>query len=286
MKVFWLTIRNRQPVNYANCLNRLCDFREALAGVKRGIGNLSQEGRKYMLNHEKGAPPLYAQLESILKKSIERGEYNRGDFLPTEKALMEQYKVSRVTVRQAMAALTQNHYIRSTRGIGTEVIYDKIDEHMKGVISFTEEMKQHNITMKTTFCKMEKTNPGKQIAMALQISRTDMCYCLTRVRCVNGSPLVYTITYLKDIVKLPMDREFYMESLYRYLREVHQIRIERGRDTLEAALPTKQIQEFLQIEEQMPIFKRVRQTYLPGDETFEYSVCYYPGNRYKYTVDL
>ena len=36
----------------------------------------------------------------------------------------------------------------------------------------------------------------------------------------------------------------------------------------------------------MPVFKRVRKTYLPGNEVFEYSICYYPGNRYKYTVDL
>ena len=84
-----------------------------------------------MLNHEKGAPPLYSQLESIIKMQIERGEYNRGDFLPTEKMLMDQYEISRVTVRQARAALSQAGYIKCSRGIGTEVIYEKIDEHMK-----------------------------------------------------------------------------------------------------------------------------------------------------------
>lgn len=239
-----------------------------------------------MLNHEKGAPPLYSQLESILKKKIEHGEYSKGDFFPTEKMLMEQYKVSRVTVRQAMAALAQADYIKSTRGIGTEVIYKKIDEHLKSVISFTDEMKQHNITMETSYCTIEKVSPSTQVASALRISKTDRCYCLTRVRCVNGSPLVYTITYLKDIVVLSMDSGSYMESLYKYLQDAHQIRIEKGRDTLEATLPSKEVQEFLKIEAQMPIFKRVRQTYLPDGEIFEYSLCYYPGNRYKYTVDL
>lgn len=251
-----------------------------------------------MLNHEKGAPPLYSQLESILRKQIEHGEYNKGDFLPTEKMLMDQYEVSRVTVRQAMAALAQDGYIRCSRGIGTEVIYEKIDEHMKSVISFTEEMKQHNITMETSYCQMEKIRPSTQVAMALQIPKTDMCYCLTRVRCVGGRPLVYTVTYLKEIVELPVDSQYYMESLYQYLREVHGIRIERGRDTLEATLPPPEVQQFLDIEAQMPVFKRVRQTFLPLEEgavpagsdkygeVFEYSICYYPGNRYKYTVDL
>ena len=215
-----------------------------------------------MLNHEKGAPPLYSQLESIIKMQIERGEYNRGDFLPTEKMLMDQYEVSRVTVRQAMAALSQAGYIKCSRGIGTEVIYEKIDEHMKSVISFTDEMKQHNITMETIYCRMEKIMPGTTVASALQIPKTEMCYCLTRVR------------------------------------SVHEIRIVKGRDTLEAALPSPEVQKFLEIEAQMPVFKRIRQTFLPGEDfpelhngvkdglVFEYSVCYYPGNRYKYTVDL
>lgn len=239
-----------------------------------------------MLNHEKGAPPLYAQLEAILRKQIESGEYEKGELLPAEKLLMEQYQVSRVTVRQAMAALTQDGYIKSSRGIGTEVIYEKIDEHMKSVISFTDEMKQHNITMQTSYCSMKKIKPSERVAMALGIPLTDSCYCLTRVRCVDERPLVYTITYLKDIVNLPMDSVHYMESLYKYLKEVHGIRIEKGRDTLEAALPTKEIQKFLEIDQQMPVFKRTRQTFLPGNEVFEYSICYYPGNRYKYTVDL
>jgi GntR family transcriptional regulator/GntR family mannosyl-D-glycerate transport/metabolism transcriptional repressor len=239
-----------------------------------------------MLDHGKGAPPLYSQLEAILKNDIECGKYNKGDIFPSEKMLMEEFQVSRITVRQAISSLTQLGYIKCSRGIGTEVISEKIDEHIKSVISFTDEMKRHNIRMKTTYCNMEKVNPEVRVAMILQVPRTDTCYCLTRVRCVEGKPLVYTITYLKNIVELPLENECYMESLYKYLSEHFGIIIEKGEDTLEATLPTKEVQKRLEISEQMPVFKRVRQTFLPGNEIFEYSICYYPGNRYKYTVDL
>lgn len=239
-----------------------------------------------MLNHDKSAPPLYAQLESILKKKIEDEEYKEGDLLPAEKILMEQYQVSRITVRQAMAALCQAGYIKSSRGIGTKVIFKKIDEHMRSVISFTDEMKQHGITMNTSYCTMEKIRPTEKVAMMLKIPVTDECYCLTRVRCVEDRPLVYTKTYLKDIVELPIDSQYYMESLYRYLEEVHGLRIVKGQDTLETALPTQEIQSFLKIEPQIPIFIRTRQTCLADNEVFEYSICYYPGNRYKYTIEL
>lgn len=54
---------------------------------------------------------------------------------------MEKYELSRVTVRQAMTNLVQSGYARARRGIGTDVVYEKVEEQMEGVISFTEEMK-------------------------------------------------------------------------------------------------------------------------------------------------
>lgn len=239
-----------------------------------------------MLNREKGSIPLYTQLEMILRKKIEQGEYCKGDLLPTEKELMETYQVSRVTVRQAMARLVQTGYVRIRRGIGTDVVYDKIEEQIEDVISFTDEMRKHNIFMETSYCCMELVKPGEKVAKALQIPMTEKCYCLKRVRNVEGRPMVYTVTYLKKIKELPTESHYYTESLYQYLRENHGIWIESGKDTLEAALPSAEIQKYLEIEAQMPIFIRTRQTFLASGEIYEYSKCYYPGNRYKYTVDL
>ena len=205
------------------------------------------------MDRNPGAPPLYAQLEQILKQQIECGTYKKGDFLPTEKELMEKYELSRVTVRQAMTNLVQSGYARARRGIGTDVVYEKVEEQMEGVISFTEEMKKHHIEMQTTYCKMELISPGETVARSLQIPLTEPCYCLKRVRNAVGKPMVYTITYLKKICELPTEPEPYMESLYQYLREEHGIYIESGRDTLEAALPSEEVQKALEIDAQMPI---------------------------------
>ena len=230
-----------------------------------------------MIDRNPGAPPLYAQLENILKQKIEQGTYKRGDFLPTEKELMAEYQLSRVTVRQAMTNLVQSGYVRARRGIGTDVVYEKVEEQLERVISFTEEMKKHNITMETTYCEMELVHPTERVAR---------CYCLKRVRNAEGKPMVYSISYLKKICELPLATEPYMTSLYQYLWNVHGILLESGRDTLEAALPSEEVQRMLEIDAQMPIFIRSRQTFLGDGTVFEYSICYYPGNRYKYTVEL
>lgn len=56
-----------------------------------------------------------------IKKKILNGEYRSGEKLPTERQLAEQYKVSRVPIRDALAILAQENIIVSKRGSGTFV---------------------------------------------------------------------------------------------------------------------------------------------------------------------
>ena len=51
------------------------------------------------------ATPLYLQLKEILRQEILSGSRREGDKLSTENELVEQYKVSRITVRRAVEEL-------------------------------------------------------------------------------------------------------------------------------------------------------------------------------------
>ena len=103
-----------------------------------------------MLKREKGAPPLYFQLMEELKEQIENEKYKRGDAFLTEKQLQERYQVSRVTVRQAVNELVNAGYLQCARGVGTTVVFNKIDETLKQLKSFSEEMESHGIIIKTS----------------------------------------------------------------------------------------------------------------------------------------
>src|SRR4030042_217823 len=64
---------------------------------------------------------LYYQLENILREKINSGEYGPGDLFPTEEQLIDLYKISRITVRQALAALEMDGLITRKRGKGSFV---------------------------------------------------------------------------------------------------------------------------------------------------------------------
>lgn len=238
------------------------------------------------LNHEKGAAPLYFQIENILKEQIEKGEYVCGDVLPSEKQLQELFGVSRVTVRQAVGSLVNAGYLQSSQGIGTIVIFEKIDEKLRRVISFSEEMEQHGIKMETSYCNITLEKANKLAASKLNIKEGEETYKLVRVRDAKASPVVYSVTYLKKNYNLPLDPKQYTDSLYNLLENRYGVKIIKGQDTFEAVLADKEISKYLNISKGSPVFKRTRITTDQKDELIEYTICYYPGDKYKYSVEL
>lgn len=61
----------------------------------------------------------YKQIANDLKRLIQNGAIKEGDRLPSEKVLAETYRVSRDTVREALAELKKQGYFKSVKGGGT-----------------------------------------------------------------------------------------------------------------------------------------------------------------------
>lgn len=237
------------------------------------------------LDRGRDAPPLYLQIARELAHLVETGAYGTGEIIPSEKQLQEKYGVSRMTVRLAVAELANKGYLECMRGIGTVVTYGKIEENLSRVISFTEEMQLHGVAMTTALCETRRVNAPPQAAQQLRVREGAEVFELTRLRCANEKPLVYSVTYLAR-ADLPLDPGKYRESLYEFLNATFGVRVARGEDVLEATLAEGAVAKALGVPQGFPTFKRSRTTFDQLDAPVEYSVCYYPGDKYKYLVRL
>lgn len=65
--------------------------------------------------------PVYQQIADELRKLITSGEYEPGSKLPSETQLLEQYEVTRITVRRALAVLATEGLTEAQRGRGVFV---------------------------------------------------------------------------------------------------------------------------------------------------------------------
>jgi GntR family transcriptional regulator, arabinose operon transcriptional repressor len=72
--------------------------------------------------------PKYLKLCEYLESAIKSGRWVSGDSLPTEQELTKEMKVSRNTVRQALAQLEKQKIITRIKGKGTFVANQKVNE--------------------------------------------------------------------------------------------------------------------------------------------------------------
>ena len=90
--------------------------------------------------------PAYYQLAQILRGKIMGGELHPGDRIPSEEELGEEYGLSRMTVRRAIATLSEEGLLRGERGRGTFVVEPKVDGGLFLIPDFHEEMRNRGIS--------------------------------------------------------------------------------------------------------------------------------------------
>ncbi|THF75486.1 GntR family transcriptional regulator [Cohnella fermenti] len=77
-------------------------------------------------------PPLYVQIQQYFKNLIHRQELKSNDKIPSEKELMEQFDVSRITVANALVQLAKEGWIYRVPGRGS-FVSERIGELIGGL---------------------------------------------------------------------------------------------------------------------------------------------------------
>lgn len=108
---------------------------------------------------------------------------------------------------------------------------------------------------------------------------------IKRVKGVGNTSVVYFKTYIKTSMNLSINADDYYGSLYEMLLEKG-IKVDEVYEYLEAVNPDEEVQKMLNVEENQPILKRVRNTFNRKKNYAEYTECYYIGERYRYYLDF
>ncbi len=84
--------------------------------------------------------PKYYWLKRILIEKIEMEEFKSNVPILTERELMEQFQVSRITVRKAIDELVKEGYLYKIQGKGTYVKDDNYNQDLFEITSCTEDV--------------------------------------------------------------------------------------------------------------------------------------------------
>ena len=75
--------------------------------------------------------PLYVQLKNALVADIDAGQYKPHERLMSERELGEKFKVSRMTVRQALTEMIREGILYTQIGKGTYIGESKIKQELQ-----------------------------------------------------------------------------------------------------------------------------------------------------------
>ena len=163
--------------------------------------------------------PLWHQAEMALRGLIDRGEWGAGSQIPNEDRLCEMLGISRITVRHALRNLEEAGLLRREHGRGTFVRSATVVAGVRGLTSFTDEMRTLALSAGTRLLEARQLPADEQIADALEISIGDPVVSLKRLRLGNGNPIGIQTSNLPE-ARVPglFAEAAKVQSLYNWLK--------------------------------------------------------------------
>jgi GntR family transcriptional regulator len=204
--------------------------------------------------------PAYRRIYEDLAGRIVSGELRPESRMPGDVELAERYGVSRMTVRQAVAALVDRSLVQRRQGIGTFVAGDRPDPRsLNRLTSFTEDMSGQELS--TRILAQEVISPPAEIAQALALGKGAHVVFVARVRSVAGAPSSMHHSYL-PYGKFPsLDREPLVNgSLYRTLEQVYGTRTRRADQRIRAVAAARDVAKLLEVAPRSPLLQTERLT--------------------------
>lgn len=241
-----------------------------------------------MMKLQREAPdPLYLQLKASLVSEINAGRYNSNRRLPSERELASRYKVSRMTVRQALLELAHEGAIYTRVGKGTFLSQPKIDQQLRALTGFSQDVRARGSKPSSRVLQAKVIAAPPEIAAALRGAPNLEVVFISRLRLADGVPLAIENAYLPFALfpKL-LSHDFAIESLYEVLQNEYDIRLTQAEQTIEASLAEPFELKLLKLRAPAAVLRIQRLTLTEDGVPVEYVQSAYRGDRYTFRSTL
>jgi GntR family transcriptional regulator len=235
--------------------------------------------------------PLYYQLENVLREKITSGAFEPGERLPTESELIEQYGVSRITVRQALQALTDEGFIERQQGRGTFVANRKSrKKRFTGTIHLTgslDELIEMGMDTPVKVLEMNRVEADQHEAELLEIKPGTPIYRLKRLRLNEGKPFGLIINYLPEEIGSALTMaELGSGALLHTMETKLGYHLDNALQQIHAELADPYVAKLLDVRVGTALLSIERTVYTDKNKPVEYVHTLYRSDLYGYSVKL
>ena len=231
--------------------------------------------------------PYYSQLADTLRKLIREAAQNGNTFtVPSENELAVTYRLSRATVRQALALLQREGLIYKARGKGAFVAKHRVKYELTRLIPTTDDMLRRGWNPGVKVISLKELNPPLPMAEALDIAEGDTVYEVCRLRLGDDEPICIQWSYLPAKLCPGLLEHNLETSLTHLLEERYGLQLWTAHETLRARLATTAEAKLLQIAAKSPVIYMERITFSPTGLPLEFLKSVWRSDRYDFVFSL
>ena len=232
--------------------------------------------------------PRYREVADRLQTRIQGGEMAPGSRVPSERAIAEEFGLSRMTARQAVELLVRRGVVYRRPGSGTFVAPSRIEHTLQRLAGFSQQMRDQGIDPSGRVLAATLHVPADDaVTDALQLAGGDRTWLVRRVRFGNGEPLVVETFEVPESVCPDLGRHDLVHgSLYELMRSGYGVDPVSAHETIEPTACEPDDARLLTTRAGSPAILVTRTTYDAADRPVEFARDVYRGDRARFVIDL
>jgi GntR family transcriptional regulator len=232
--------------------------------------------------------PLYQQIKSLLMRSLQLGEWQPGQPIPSETDLAARFKVSQGTVRKAIDALAAENLVVRRQGKGTFVA------------THAEETTQYRFLrlapdaggpprLERRLLDCRRMRSSDEVARALQLAPGEPVVEVRRLLLDGERPVVLDDLWLPGSAFKGLDAQTLQRwrgPLYRLFEAEYSVRMIRAEEQLRAVAAGAEPAALLQVPAGTPLLSVERRSFTYGDRPVELRRGLYRTETHHYRNEL
>ena len=237
------------------------------------------------------ALPLYIRVAETIKSRITSRIYLPGQRIPSARELAEEFRVSNITVRKAVARLTGEGFLQPRQGYGTRVAqtdHELVEIRLTGNFrDWLDSASGRQPQLQVEVMDMAEVPPPDNIRTRMGLEADDVIGRIRRIRRYKGSVVSYFLNYMEpdDLARINRT-DLKKRSFVEVFQEKTGKPLIRVEQRVEAAIADMEVAEILETDFGSPLF-HVENDYYSGDASpIVISKMYYRGDSYVYRTSI
>ncbi|PWW42059.1 MULTISPECIES: GntR family transcriptional regulator [Paenibacillus] len=230
---------------------------------------------------------LYLQVKEVLIQRIQDKVWTPGNLIPTEQELMQEFDVSRTTLRQAINMLVQDGLLEKTQGRGTVVkaqpLFGGSLGRLKGL---AEEATERGLTSNSRLLRVGFMSHLYYETSMLELEEGEEILVIERIRFTDETPIALERSCWPASVGKILEKVDLNDAKFYEILENNGINLKRAKDKVSAINATLYEADLLGIRGGEALLEMQRLSFGYDDKPLEFTTTKFRSDKYHYDIEL